>query len=446
MKVLGRWSLASFMKIAVDLPYYLLLTIALPLIIVVGSWTMLTSDRLSSMSLEIPVHFRLDPTSHPFSTARNDINDLSITSARGILQIKGGVPIIVIRGGLLYAIISLGVILFVLNRLRAVFRTLKDQNPFVKQNASRIRTIGVVLVLGEVANAVLLTWLAAWITRDVSVKGLTFQTQLALNFWVIFAGATLIVLAEIFRLGAEMKGDLETARKIQFDLVPGEIYLKNNAIVQARMRPARAVGGDFYDVLDLDEKRFAVVMGDVTGKGLPAAMLMASVLGSLRALFSAGLRGGDLIAALNRHMCTDISNGRFVTLFYGELDTATGLLTYVNAGHNPPILLHADGRVDRLQPTAMILGVAADTAIEARQAKIDTTDRLLLFTDGLSEAFNKKDEEYGEERLADSFARVRALAPKAAIESLIKDVMNFSVSVQQHDDMTLMMIERQQAA
>jgi len=98
-----------------------------------------------------------------------------------------------------------------------------------------------------------------------------------------------------------MKGDLETAHKIQFDLVAGEIFRKNDVVVQARMRPAKIVGGDLYDVLELDESRLAVIVGDVTGKGLPAAMLMASVLGSVRALCSAGLRDVELITAPVHH-------------------------------------------------------------------------------------------------------------------------------------------------
>ena len=107
-----------------------------------------------------------------------------------------------------------------------------------------------------------------------------------------------------------MRGDLETARRIQFDLVPGEVFRKSDVIVQARMRPARTVGGDLYDVVDLDDERLAVIVGDVTGKGLPAALLMTSFLGSVRALVSAGLRGSELIRALNRHVCANTSGGR----------------------------------------------------------------------------------------------------------------------------------------
>jgi sigma-B regulation protein RsbU (phosphoserine phosphatase) len=134
-----------------------------------------------------------------------------------------------------------------------------------------------------------------------------------------------------------------------------------------------------------------------------------------------------------------------VTLFYGELEVATGNLTYVNAGHNPPFLRRVNGDVDQLQPTAMILGVAADAVVEARQVQIGPADRLLLFTDGLSEAFNKEDEEYGEERIKASLLRAHALPLPAALERLVADVQSFCGSAPPHDDMTLMLAERQPA-
>jgi hypothetical protein len=444
MKVLGRWSLASFIKLVIDVPYYFLLAV-LPVVFAIALWLALTPGHSGSVQIEIPVRLHLDPASHAIVTSRPDIQAVSITQAHGTLQVRGRVSRMGIAwAGWGYGIISLGVVLFVLNRLRAIFLTLRGQNPFVALNASRIRMIGIVLVLGELANTGFGAWYAERVTREISMAGLTLNADWSIHGWVIFSGLILITLAELFRLGADMKSDLETARKIQFDLVPGEIFRKNDAVIHARMRPAKIVGGDLYDVLELDERHLGLIVGDVTGKGLPAAMLMASVLGSVRALCTAGFRGGELIAALNRHVCTSNASGdRLVTLFYGELDTTTGAMTYVNAGHNPPILLRTGGRVERLQPTAMLLGVMADTVVESRQVEIELTDRLLLFTDGFSEAFNKRNEEYGEERLTDSFVRAGTLPPSAAVERLIADVLSFCGSVQPHDDMTLMLIERQ---
>jgi serine phosphatase RsbU (regulator of sigma subunit) len=445
MKLLGRWSLASFMKLVIDVPYYFLLVV-LPIVFAGALWMVLTG-RSGSVQFETPVQFQLDPGSHPFVTSQHNIQDVAITQAHGTLQFRGGGSRMGIAWtGLGYGIISMGVALFVLNRLRAIFRTLRDQNPFVAPNASRIRLIGIVLVMGPLASTALGAWYAERVTREISVAGLALNADWSVNTWVIFSGLILLMLAEVFRLGADMKGDLETARRIQFDLVPGEIFRKNDVAVQARMRPAKIVGGDFYDVIELDERRLAVIVGDVTGEGLPAAMLMASVLGSVRALCTAGLGGRELIAALNKHVCaTNTSGDRLVTLFYGELDTTTGEMTYVNAGHNPPILLRSDGQVHRLQPTAMILGVMADTVVESGQVEIKPADRLLLFTDGFSEAFNKRDEEYGEKRLTESFTRVRTMPPSIAVERLISDVLSYCGSVQPHDDMTLMLVGQQSA-
>ncbi len=439
MKLLGRWSVSSFMKVVVDVPYYVLLVL-LPVLAALALWTGLTRGLHDVVHLEVPVQFEVDAPPAPLPP---DVPVARITKARGTLSMKRGTA----GSGLLWmglgmGLIGLTVALVILGRLRAIFRTLRDQNPFVTQNAARIRMIGIVLIVGELVGRGAETALTARIASEASVPGVTLTTDLSFNAWAIFSGVILLMLAEVFRLGAEMKGDLETARKIQVGLVPGEVFRKNDAEVQARMRTARAVGGDYYDVLELDEKRLALIVGDVAGKGLPAALLMASVVGSTRALSSAGLRGDALIAALNRHVCTNTSAGRFVTLFYGELDTTTGQLTYVNAGHNAPILLRADGRVDRLASTSMVLGIMTEAPMVAAAAQIQLEDRLLLFTDGYSEAFNKKDEEYGEERLTESLVRSRALQPAAAVERLTEDVLSFCGEVPPRDDMTLMLVAR----
>ncbi len=444
MKVLGHWSLASLVKALIDVAYYGLFLV-LGLLCAVALWLAVTPERRGAVSLEIPVRFELDPASHPFSTADRAIESVSLAKAEGTLRVKGApASVATAWAPFVVAIISLATILLVVGRLRAVFRTLKEQDPFASRNPARIRAIGILLVVGQLVGAVSAAWLAAGITKTISITGVVFQNTLSLNTWVLFAGVVLVMLAEVFRLGAQMKGDLETARKIQFDLVPGEDFRKDDLVVRARMLPARTVGGDCYDVRDLEDGRVAMIVGDVTGKGLPAALLMTSVLGSARALLSAGLRGSDLIAALNRHLCAN-SGGRFVTLFYAELQPVSGTLTYVNAGHNPPLLSRADGTVERLPATTMLLGVEADAPVEARQTEIGPADRLLLFTDGMTEAFNRKQEEYGEERLRDSLLRARTLPPAAALDRVVADTLGFCGSAPQHDDMTLLLVARQPA-
>jgi len=447
MRLLGRWSLASFMAGVINAFYYFLLVFLSAAGVAIALWIALTPGHNVSMNFQMPVQFELNPAIHPFMTTRHDVQAASITQAHGTLQVIALASSIIgiAWPGLIFASITLAMVLVVLNRLRAIFRSLRDRNPFAASNASRIRMIGMALVLGELARAGPGAWYAGRLTKEISFTGLTFKGDLSINTWVIFSGLILLMLAEVFKEGAEMKGDLEAARKIQVSLVPGEVFRKKDVVVHARMRPAKIVGGDYYDVLELDERRLAVIVGDVAGKGLPAAMLMASVLGSVRALCSAGLRGSELVRALNRHVYTSTSDNRFVTLFYGEVDSTTGEMMYVNAGHNPPILLRSDGRLERLQPTAIVLGVMGDAGVEAGHVEIRPADRLLLFTDGFSEAFNKADEAYGEERLTESFVRVRMLASSVVVERLITDVLKFCGSVQPPDDMTLMLVGREAA-
>ena len=182
------------------------------------------------------------------------------------------------------------------------------------------------------------------------------------------------------------------------------------------MRPANTVGGDYYDIIDLEDDRVGIVVGDVAGKGMPAALLMALLQGSLRTLLTAGHRGADLMAKLNVYLCSTIPANSLVTLFYGELDTAAGDLLYVNAGHNAPFLIRRDQSLERLPATAMVLGIDPDCAFETRTTHIGPGERLLLYTDGISEAFNTREEEYGEPRIA-AYLEAQAALPFRGADS-----------------------------
>ncbi|MGW8178537.1 MAG: PP2C family protein-serine/threonine phosphatase, partial [bacterium] len=208
------------------------------------------------------------------------------------------------------------------------------------------------------------------------------------------------------------------------------------------MSPANTVGGDYYDLIPLDETQIAVVMGDVSGKGMPAAMLMASLQGSLRTLISAGFRGRDLIKKLNSYLCENTPDNRLVTLFYGELNLSSGVLRYVNAGHNAPFWLQGADATQELASTTMALGIIEDPTINDNTIQLQPEDQILLFTDGLSEAFNKKLEAYGESRLNQSLLKHRDKSPSHLIRSLLEDVRRFSGTVKQGDDMTMMVVRR----
>jgi serine phosphatase RsbU (regulator of sigma subunit) len=261
--------------------------------------------------------------------------------------------------------------------------------------------------------------------------------------WLLisFAGLFMLLLMEL-RDKLDLKGDLEIAREIQFGLIPSEPFSSDGTRIHGYMRPANTVGGDYYDIIKLDESLVGVVVGDVAGKGIPAALLMALLLGSLRTLISAGMRGSELITKLNKYLCASIPANRLVTLFYGELDTRTGNLRYINGGHNPPFLVRHEQSFERLPATAMVLGVDSNINYEAMEITICTGDSLLLFTDGLTEAFNPRDEEYGEERLA-SFLRGHSRSlPADLINGLVEDALAFCGAARPTDDITMMLITR----
>lgn len=261
--------------------------------------------------------------------------------------------------------------------------------------------------------------------------------------WLLIAGSLLLALLLLeLRDKLTLKGDLEVARQIQFGLVPGEPTHKGGFAIHAAMRPANTVGGDYYDVIDLGGDATAFALGDVAGKGMPAALLMAMLQGSLRTLITAGFRGAELVAKLNTHLHANIPSNRLVTFFYGELP-GEGVLRYVNAGHNPPFVLRQAGALDRLDANAIALGVLADSPFVAGEVVLEPGDRLFLYTDGVTEAFNLRDEEYGEDRLLAFLAVSRELGHDTLIEMLKADVLAFCGPVRPRDDMTLMLVARE---
>jgi len=175
-----------------------------------------------------------------------------------------------------------------------------------------------------------------------------------------------------------LKGDLEVAREIQFGLLPFEPIEREGIAIATAMRPANTVGGDYFDVIDLEPGQLAIAVGDVAGKGMPAALLMALLQGSLRTLLSAGFRGTDLVSKLNAHLCANIPSNRLVTLFYAELDAVGGRLHYLNCGHNPPFLLAVGQQPITLPATAMALGITTETDFPSLELELAAGDRLVL--------------------------------------------------------------------
>jgi serine phosphatase RsbU (regulator of sigma subunit) len=261
-------------------------------------------------------------------------------------------------------------------------------------------------------------------------------------FLAAFVLLFLLLLMEL-RDKLDIKGDLQIAREIQFGLVPRTPISQDGLMIHCLMRPANTVGGDYYDIVPIEQPhRLSLIVGDVSGKGIPAALLMALLQGSLHTLITAGLRGPDLVSKLNAYLCDTTPSNCLITLFYGELNTRTGHLAFVNAGHNAPFVIRKGGQLERLQSNSLVLGVMKDPTFVADEANLAAGERLLIFTDGVSEAFNVAEEEYGETRLAEFLRNHLDLTHEKLIQNLISDVLAFCGSAKPSDDMTLMLISR----
>jgi sigma-B regulation protein RsbU (phosphoserine phosphatase) len=260
------------------------------------------------------------------------------------------------------------------------------------------------------------------------------------------ASQTAIALDSI-RLAEEMANRIETerrathemelARQVQSRLLPEQPPSLLTLECAARCVQARAVGGDYYDFLDLGPGRTGLVLADISGKGFPAALVMASLQASLRSRLAQDML--DLprqLRYVNDLLYRTSESNRYATLFLGLYDDASRRLVYANCGHNPPILLRADGAVSRLAPTAPVLGLLEEWECAADELRIECGDLLALFSDGITEAFSDQGEEFGDDRLIDVLRTGRGLPAAALVDVVIRRVAEFSGS-QQEDDMTL---------
>jgi phosphoserine phosphatase RsbU/P len=204
------------------------------------------------------------------------------------------------------------------------------------------------------------------------------------------------------RRDARLAREQDEARLIQRALLPSAMPDIRGCKLAARWTPASGIGGDCYDVLRFSDTRVAVSIADVVGKGLPAALLMSNLQAAVRAFATAAASPHDVCASVNRLLCRNIAAGKFVTFCYAVVDTEARVVSYANAGHFPPILVHADGRVDRLTTTGLVLGVTSDWAYATREVTFGRGDRVVWFTDGLTEATTPEGDEFGDDRLVET--------------------------------------------
>jgi len=241
----------------------------------------------------------------------------------------------------------------------------------------------------------------------------------------------------------ERELEIEAACEIQRGFLPREIAQVPGFTIAGHWQPARVVSGDYYDVLAFDGRRVGLCIADVVGKGMPAALLMSNLQAAVKASATSSTPPRELCARVNRIICGNILPGRFISMFYGLLDSATGKLQYAGAGHNLPILMHPDGTYHRLEARGRVLGVSSEWSCKQGETTLEPGDRLVLFTDGVTEARNDADEEFGESRLIETLTIVRALAPEAIQARILASLGEFCPGGIQ-DDATLLVLAAHQ--
>ncbi len=261
------------------------------------------------------------------------------------------------------------------------------------------------------------------------------------KLFIGFALVNLLVLLEVAdRLS--LKNDLEIAREIQYAMLPQAAFDSPTFEAFGLTRPANTVGGDFYDVLPLPDGRIIVTLGDVAGKGSPAALLMALLLAMFRTLVDEGLEAAALAERLNVQVSRHSPASRFITLFFAACDPATGRLVYVNAGHMPGLLRRRDGTFEQLSGGGIALGMFEQSKYQAHETTIEPGDTLVLYSDGVTEAENHKGQAFEESGLE----RVVTLNAQATPPDLAKTILRVVETHAQEtflaDDLTVLVVRR----
>ena len=237
----------------------------------------------------------------------------------------------------------------------------------------------------------------------------------------------------------EQERELIEARSIQRRLLPNEIPQIQKCKIAGAWRPARSVSGDYFDVLKFSDSKAALCIADVSGKGMPAALLMSNVQAAVHAFASETESPAELCNKVNRVVSGSTGEDKFITFFYGVVDAEAKKFTYTNAGHNAAILLRSDGSLTRLEPAGAVLGPFPHWNYEQEEIELFAGDRLLLFTDGMTELRGPLADEFGEERLVEILIENRELDADGLRDQLVEAVLGFNDGEFQ-DDATMLLL------
>jgi serine phosphatase RsbU (regulator of sigma subunit) len=277
------------------------------------------------------------------------------------------------------------------------------------------------------------------IVRPFTKEDLTLLTVMANIAAIRIENARLVEVEQAERLMAK---ELEQAAEIQRGLLP-KTPPKIDGIDIAGMSVAcRSVGGDYFDYLNMTGDRFGVLVGDVAGKGMSAALLCSSVQARAQVLAEEPDDLGTFVTRLNRSVAVSCPGNRFITLFGCTVNPVTGELWYSNAGHNPPYLVRADGTIETLPAGGPVLGILKQIKYEAKQERLQPGDMVVMFSDGVTEARSPSDDEYGEDRLVEEIKRVKGQSAQAAVKYLFECVERFMGDAPAADDITLVVLRK----
>ena len=243
----------------------------------------------------------------------------------------------------------------------------------------------------------------------------------------------------------DIQSDLRIASEIQHAILPTnkDVLPKDLYDMATLMDPAKDVGGDFYDYFKTDEDRLGFVMADVSGKGVPAALFMAVSRTLLKATGIRDLVSKDCMTSVNDLVCGESVDGMFVTVFYGRLNILTGEIDYTNAGHNPPYVVHENGKVETVPAQGnMVLGAVENFQYRNDKITLEKGDMLFTFTDGVTEAMNRDGEQFGEERLEKLLAKCGGKTSQETIDTVRAAVAEWAGDTEQSDDVTMLVIKR----
>jgi len=265
--------------------------------------------------------------------------------------------------------------------------------------------------------------------------------------FIYSVGSLAIISIENKRLFLEelekqkMEEELELAREIQQNLLPQNLPWFSNFDIAAVNMSSKQVGGDYYDVIQFDENNFYMAIADVSGKGTPASLLMANIQAFLQVVCRHGLEIEKSTGLINDLISANTSDGRFITFFWALINNEEKKMTYVNAGHNHPLLIR-DGEIRKLHKGGMILGVMETTIpYDSETINLQKDDVIVLFTDGISEAMNKEFEEFSDERLEEKCVKLSSFSAKEILDGITNEVTNFTKGASQSDDITMVVLK-----